>query len=134
MEIVPRQKVGPYYFGMPKNEVIVLLGYPQEADQDEWWYDDEGISFSFDEHGLSSIEILDPSLTLFRQRICDLTGRQVSELLNKNGFESKSKVEGDSSVVECQMLGLFFVYFEQKLDFIQAISLPEDIHPIVFRA
>ena len=135
MEIIPRKRVGNLLFGMTKSRVISILGHPDEIDNNEndWWYETGG-SVSFDEDGLSSIEIHDEESTIFSTQVAPLTINEIQTLLRNHGFEAKVQYLEDEIIVACEMLGLFFVFFDKKLDYVQAISLPDGFKDIVFTA
>lgn len=91
-EIVPGKGLGELKFGMSRDEVLSLLGKPDDVDtydddeiEDEgsesWHYDDLEISLSFDEEEdwvLTTIAVSNPSHTFMGH---ELIGLRKSELL-----------------------------------------------------
>ena len=125
-EVKPKVGIGELTLGITKSEVISILGLPEEDDRanEEWWYDSNDISLSFESGELCSIEIMNKNLQIFNTAIANYSISEICALLEKHTQKYITKEEEEEIVVSCEELGLFFVCINSNLNYVQLIQLP----------
>ncbi|HET6244259.1 MAG: hypothetical protein H0V01_15895 [Bacteroidetes bacterium] len=99
LEINPMKGLGELNFGISTEEVVQIMGEPEEVEEMEpeseirtliWHYWSNGISLFFDEENdlkLTSIEVDNNMVTLWGQMIFNLKEKEIIELFKSKGFK-----------------------------------------------
>jgi hypothetical protein len=115
--------MGNIRFGYSMEQVKDVMGEPEEVEESDeedefehkaWNYWQKGYSFFFDredDYRLSCIQTENPEVVLFGKKICDLSGKEIKELLAKNGvtdFETEKLETGETRLsYEREMIDLY---------------------------
>ena len=115
--------MGNIRFGYSMEQVKDVMGEPEEVEESDeedefehkaWNYWQKGYSFFFDredDYRLSCIQTENPEVVLFGKKIFDLSGKEIKELLAKNGvtdFETEKLETGETRLsYEREMIDLY---------------------------
>ncbi|WP_181304808.1 hypothetical protein [Rufibacter sp. XAAS-G3-1] len=116
--------IGDLRFGLNMDDVEEIMGEPEEVEESDeedefehkaWNYWDSGFSFYFDkedDYRLSCIETANPNVTLFGQKIFEMSQQEVEQLFKENGVQNveKEKIENNVTCLsyEREMIDLYF--------------------------
>ncbi len=99
LEIKPMKGLGDLAFGISSEEVIKIIGAPEEIEAIEpeseirtliWHYWSKGLSLFFDEENdlkLTSIEVDNNMTTLWGEMIFNMNEKQIIELFKSKGYK-----------------------------------------------
>ncbi len=125
MQTIDLQKgLGKIRFGINKNELIELIGKPDEKEQEDevesWHYDELELSVSFEKYDsdweLLTLSVTDSAYTLAEHALIGLARAKVMDLLTvlnlgEMEYEDLSENDDDKQIaiyIEAQGLSLFF--------------------------
>lgn len=123
-EIRLGQGIGDLKFGLSMDDIEEIMGEPEEIEESDeedefehkaWNYWDTGFSFYFDkedDYRLSCIETANPNVTLWGQRIFEMSMNEVADLFKKKGIAEPEKEKMENNVTclsyDKEMIDLYF--------------------------
>ncbi len=142
--LIPGVGWGPLRYGFSQNQVLSILGLPEDISEVEYipktgdWnrcfqYLEGRLELHFDQEDdfrLGGITLYDPDLYLLKQRLHQASKQEVRDLLKRQGYaapdwEDQSAVGQTHELLDSQDTGIFFWFDNDQLSEVQANYLFE---------
>lgn len=127
--IEPLKGYGELSFGMPIDNVVELLGQPNNQEEIESAYEEDSnvVVLDYDDHDfsayfegentkkLSNFYTFNEKTVLFGAKIFDLNKDEIVELMKQNGFDDYFEDKEDGDCITYEELNLDFYFDDNQL-------------------